>query len=310
MVDLKRLLTSIAAHEYHEEVEQIIKLKQKSLLADTSEMAINSAHGVAFHRGLGTPLHPVSSSPVQAYLGHQEIQAFSQIAYTKPNFAIVANGANHEELSQWVGKFFTDVPSEASKDIPPLYTAPTKYYGGEERIAHASGNNMILAFPGSGAVTGPSAKPEMLVLSALLGGQSSIKWSPGFSLLSKAAEAFSQVSIMTEHLTYTDAGLMAISLSGSAQDIRNAAGEVVKVLRSIAAGDIKSEDIKKAVATAKFQALESGQNISTGLEMTGAGLIQNGKPYQLDELAKIIDGVKEDQVKKVTACPFFLRPLN
>ena len=266
-------------------------------------MAINSAHGVAFHRGLGTPLHPVSSSPINNYLGHQEIKAYSEVAYAKPNFAVVANGASHDELSEWVGQFFTDSPSEISKDVPPLYTAPTKYYGGEERIAHSSGNNMILAFPGSGAVTGPSAKPEMLVLSALLGGQTTIKWSAGFSLLSKATEAFSQVSIFTEHLTYTDAGLMTISLSGSAKHIRNAAREVIKVLKSIAAGEIKSEDVKKAVAKAKFQALESGQNISTGIEMTGAGLVQNGKPYQLDDLAKIIDSVKEDQVKKVRQCP-------
>ena len=280
-------------------MEPVIKLNQKSLLADTAKMAINSAHGVAFHRGLGTPLHPTSSSPMNTYLGSPQIQAYSEVAYAKPNFAVVANGANHEELSQWVGQFFKDVRSESNKDLPPLYSAPTKYYGGEERIAHASGNNMILAFPGSSAVTGPSAKPEMLVLAALLGGQTSIKWSPGFSLLSRATEAFSQVSISTDHHTYTDAGLMTISMSGSAIHIRKAAGEVVKVLKSIAVGDIKSEDVKKAVATAKFQALDAGQNISTGLEMTGAGLVQNGKPYQLDELAKILDGVKEDQVKKV-----------
>ena len=262
-------------------------------------MAINSAHGVAFHRGLGTPIHPVSSSPMKDYLGFQEIEAYSQVAYVKPNLAIVANGANHEELTQWVSQFFSETRNEPQKDVPSLYTAPTNYYGGEERIAHASGNSMILAFPGSGAVTGPSAKPEMLVLAALLGGQSSIKWSPGFSLLSKAVEAFSQVSISTDHHTYTDAGLMTISLSGSAQHIRKAAGEVVKVLKSIAAGNIKSEDVKKAVASAKFKALDAGQNISTGLEMTGAGLIQNGKPYQLDDLAKIIEGVKDDQVKRV-----------
>jgi len=33
--------------------------------------------------------------------------------------------------------------------------------------------------------------------------------------------------------------------------------------------------------------------------LTGAGLVQGGKPYQLDESAKAIGDVSEDKVKKV-----------
>lgn len=294
----------VKGHQLQEEVLPSIKLAQKSTLRDTAELASNSAHAVAFHRGLGAPLHPVSSSPFTKYLDERGIQIFSRVAYAKDNFAVVANGANHVELSKWVGEFFTDSPSTAPSGHPKFGGSQTRYYGGEERIAHDSGNNMIIAFPGSGSVTGGSFKPEISVLATLLGGQTTIKWSPGFSLLSKATEEYSQVHISTSHQSYSDAGLLCISISGNASQMRKAASGVVRTLKSVAAGEVSKEDIKKAVATAKFQALESGQAISTGIELTGAGLITGGKAFQIDEVGKSIEGVTEDQVKKVS------RPLS
>jgi len=263
------------------------------------EFAFNSAHGVAFHRGLGNPLRPFSSIPIKKYLNEDLLQQYSRAAYAKSNIAVVANGASNPDLSKWVGEFFTESPESPPSNFPSRGTAPTKYYGGEERIAHDSGNSMILAFPGSSSFTGSSYKPEMSVLASLLGGQSTIKWSPGFSLLSKATAMYPQAHISTAHHTYSDAGLLTISLTGNAGQVRSASHDVVKALKDVAAGNVREEDVKKAVATAKFQALESGQNIDTGIELTGAGLIQGGKAFQLDEVAKTIDKVSEEQVKKV-----------
>ncbi|KAK4691461.1 hypothetical protein P7C71_g5541, partial [Lecanoromycetidae sp. Uapishka_2] len=279
-------------------VTPIMDMSRKELLGKTSQFAINSAHAVAFHRGLGNPLYPSSSTPMSKYLDEGRLQTYSQVAYAKPNFAIVANGANQQELLKWVSEFFTEVQDSPPEGFPVLGADPTKYYGGEERIAHASGNTMVIAFPGSGSVTGGSYKPESQVLTALLGGESNIKWAPGFSLLSKATEAYPGVHISTTHHTYSDAGLITISISGNAQQLRGASQDVVKTLKKVAAGDVSKEDVTKAIATAKFKALESGQNIDTGIELTGAGLVQGGKAFQLDELAKAIDSVTVDGVKK------------
>ena len=292
-------LTTGEGHELHEDVLPRIKLLQKSILGNTAELADSSAHAVAFHRGLGTPLHPTSSSPFTKYINEIVLEDFSKSAYAKDNFAVVANGASHAELSKWVGEFFTGSPNTASSSFRPG-GGQTKYYGGEERIAHDSGNNMIIAFPGSGSFTGGFFKPEISVLTALLGGQTAIKWSSGFSLLSKATEDYPRVEINTTHHTYSDAGLLCISMSGSASQIKKAASGVVSTLKGVAAGEVSKEDIKKAVARAKFQALESGQAISTGIELTGAGLVTGGKAFQIDEVGKSVEGVTEDQVKKVS----------
>ena len=313
-------LTTGEGHQLQEEVLPRIKLSQKSILGNTAELADSSAHAVAFHRGLGTPLHPTSSSPFTKYVDELNLEMFSVAAYAKDNFAVVANGASHSELSKWVGEFFTDLPDTALPEIPKIESSPTKYYGGEERIAHDSSNTMILAFPGSGSVTGGFFKPEISVLAALLGGQSTIKWSPGFSLLSKATEDYPRIQIRTTHQIYSDAGLLCISMSGDAVQMREAASGVVSALKGVAAGEVSKEDIKKAVATAKFQALESGQAISTGIELTGAGLVTGGKAFQIDEVGKEIEKVTEDQVKKVSqlralllaqaSLTLIIRPLN
>jgi ubiquinol-cytochrome c reductase core subunit 2 len=284
------------AHEYHEEIEPIIKLSQKALLGNVSELAINSAHGLAFHRGLGTPLVPASSTPLSKYLNEESIASFASRAYSKPNIAVVANGASQAELSKWVGEFFKDVSSSASTPSSDV----TKYYGGEERIAHGSGNSFVIAFPGSSSFTaGSSYKPEMAVLAALLGGKSTIKWSPGFSLLAKASSSFPGASAATTHFAYSDAGLLTIQFTGSAEAIRGASTEAVKALKSIADGSISNEEFTKAVALAKYNALEEGQNIEAGLVSTGAGLVHGGKAFQIDEIGKSVEAVSSDKLKSV-----------
>jgi ubiquinol-cytochrome c reductase core subunit 2 len=285
----------VPAHEYYEEVAMLIKMAQKKLLGDVSELAINSAHGVAFHRGLGTPLFPTSSTPLTKYLNADSIAEYAQKAYTKSNMAVVANGASQADLTKWVGEFFTDAYTGEGLSAPA-----TKYYGGEERIAHDSGNSFVLAFPGSSSFTaGESYKPEVAVLAALLGGKSNIKWSAGFSLLSKAAASFPGARAKATHHAYSDAGLLTIEFNGSASAIKSATHEAVKALRAIADGSISQEDFTKAVANAKYNALEEGQNIEAGIVSTGTGLTHGGSAFQIDQIGKAVEAVSIEKLKAV-----------
>ncbi|RFU32686.1 hypothetical protein B7463_g3666, partial [Scytalidium lignicola] len=287
--------TKYTTHEHHEEIEPLMHLIEKQQQADVAGLALNSAHGIAFHRGLGTPLYPTSSTPVSQYMTPETIKEYASAAYTKPNIAVVANGASQAELAKWVGEFFSEVPSTSSTT---LSSEASKYYGGEERISHASGNSLVIAFPGSSSFTaGGSYKPEIAVLAALLGGQSTIKWSPGFSLLSKAISSHPGASVSTTHFAYSDAGLLTVQFSGSAKSIKGAATEAINILKSVSDGSISKDDFAKAVALAKYRALEEGQNIEAGLISTGAGLVHGGRPFQIDEVAKSVESVNIDQLK-------------
>ncbi|KAK8191133.1 Metalloenzyme, LuxS/M16 peptidase-like protein [Phyllosticta capitalensis] len=285
--------TKYPTHTLNEEVLPLIQLAHKKALASTETLAINSAHALAFHRGLGNPVVPTSTTAYSKYLSADAVAEFAAQAYSKSNIAVVANGAEHSELTKWVREFFPEVPATAS----PLSSPQTQYFGGEERIAHAGGNTMVLGFSGSGSFTGSAYKPEVAVIGALLGGKSQIKWTPGFTLLAKAAEKYSSARIDTKSQIYSDSGLLTVTINGSASDVAGAAAESVKTIQEIAAGNIKAEDIQKAKARAKFLELEHGQTVFGSLELTGAGLVQSGKPYQLDESALKIDAVSEESVK-------------
>ena len=285
-----------------------MKLAQKGLLGSPLSLALNSVHGVAFHRGLGEPLHATSSVPQINYLDAEDIAKFSDTVYVKDNIAVVANGASHSEFSNWVGQFFQDTQSGSKMSGPK-----SKYYGGEERIVHGSESVYIIGFEGSSSFTaGSTYKPEIAVLTTLLGGQSTIKWSPGFSLLSKSVDNFPGVHVSTQHDAYSDAGLLYITLTGNAAQIAKASKEAVDTLNRGASGDVAEEDIKKAIALAKFRALEAGEQTHVGLEATGNGLIEGGKPFQIDEIGTSIEKVSAEKVKSVSAnlCSSEVREAN
>lgn len=159
---------------------------------------------------------------------------------------------------------------------------------------------MVIAFPGSDAT---GSKPEIAVLATLLGASPSIKWAPGFSLLSKATAGTSGVSISAANLGYSDAGLLTVQLTGNAASVRKAAENTTAALKSIAAGSVSKDDITKAVANAKFDILEKAQLRSPSILAAGSGLVNSGKPTDIAALAKGIDGVTADKLKTVRTHP-------
>ncbi|KAJ5908011.1 hypothetical protein N7495_000693 [Penicillium taxi] len=283
-------------YELSEVVSDLLKLQQQAHSASSESIALDAAHGVAFHRGLGAPLTPSQSTPYEKYLSGDALAKFAQSAYSKSNVAVVSSVPNSAEVSKWVGQFFKDLPSAQALSAPA-----TKYFGGEQRLPSKAGNAVVIAFPGSSAFGTAGFKTESSVLAALLGGESSIKWTPGFSLLSQATQGFNFLKVSTKNIAYSDAGLFTVTLTGAPDQVSAASKNVVDALKKTAAGEVSSEDIKKAIALAKFRTLESIHTLETGLEATGSGLIHGSKAYQISEVAQAFDSVSEEQVKAAAA---------
>lgn len=283
--------TKFTTHEYAEQVAPLLELSQTKFAGDATKVALDSAHSVAFHRGLGNSIHPNPSSPISKYLNSESISEFSKSAYLRSNIAIVASGADQNELEEWVGKFFNNTPNGVSS----LPGKATIYHGGEERILHPSGNSMVIAFPGSSLFAGPCYKPEFSVLSALIGGQPTIKWTNGFSLLAKAASNLGSISVNTSHHAYSDSGLLTIQLTGTAEAVRLASHEAYKALKSVAKGEFTKEDLTKAVSLARIRALEE-QNIEASMMSTGVDLLHCHKPYSVEEIGRAVSRVSADNL--------------
>lgn len=285
--------TRYTTHEFHEEIETVLHMKQAKQGSNALAQALDTAHAVAFHKGLGSSIYPSTSTPLGPYLSENSVAAFAQAVYTKPNIAIVADGTTQASLSKWVEPFFRDVPASSTSNVQ-LFTEASKYYGGEQRTSLAGPNAMVIAFPGSNL---HADKADVAVLSALLGGESSIKWSPGFSLLSQASAAAPGSTIVAKNLAYTDAGLMTIQITGSAQAVRNGAHEAVKALKSVAESGITQEVLTKAIAKAKFDLLTANELTGTGMVSAGNSLIHGGKIFQVTDALKGYEAVTAEKLK-------------
>ncbi|KAK9426338.1 putative Cytochrome b-c1 complex subunit 2 [Seiridium unicorne] len=285
--------TKYTTYEFHEDVERVIHLKQAKVGSDVSALALDAAHSVAFHSGLGSPLYPSPSTPIKSYLDEHKIASFAESVYAKSNIALVGDGATTAALSKWTEQFFQSVPASASSSAA-LNSASTTYYGGESRTAHTAGNALVIAFPGSSF---GAYKPEVAVLAALLGGQSNVKWAPGFTLLSKVAAANPGASVTANNLAYSDAGLFTIQVYGAAGAVRTAAQEAVKALKSVVEGGVSKEDLTKAIAKAKFDALATSEAGVSTILSAGSGIIHSGQPFQIAETIKSLDGVTAEKLK-------------
>ncbi|KAK0704768.1 ubiquinol-cytochrome C reductase complex CORE protein 2 precursor [Lasiosphaeris hirsuta] len=281
--------TKYTTHEFHEEVEHVIHQKQAKV--DAAAIALDAAHSVAFHTGLGAPLYPTPDTPVASYLNEHSVSEFAEAAYTKANITVVADGASPEGLSKWIEPFFKTVPAESASIVNP---AASKYHGGEQRIAKTGTNAVIIAFPGAALA---ESKPEIAVLVGLLGGESGIKWSPGFSLLSKATAATPGATAHASNFAYSDAGLLTIQITGSAAAVRKVAEEAVKAIRSIADGSVSQEEVFKAIAKARFNLLSASETSGTGLVPAGANLISGIAPLKVTETLKAFESVTGDKLK-------------
>ncbi|KAI1353240.1 ubiquinol-cytochrome C reductase complex CORE protein 2 precursor [Xylaria sp. FL0043] len=285
--------TKYTTFEFHEDVERVLQLKQARFAGDVPAIALDAAHSVAFHTGLGASLFPSPSTPLKGYVNENAIADYAGAVYNKSNIALIGDGATSQALHKWTEQFFKSTPSSSTSSVK-LNSKASTYYGGEQRTAHTAGNSLVLAFPGSSF---GSFKPEVAVLTALLGGQPNVKWSPGFSILSKATAGAFNVSASAINLTYSDAGLLAIQINGAASAVRKVAEEAVNALKSAAAGSVSKEDLTKAIAKAKFDALDASQSGVATLVSAGSGIVQTGKPYQLAETVESINGVTADKLK-------------
>ncbi|ROT43370.1 cytochrome b-c1 complex subunit 2 [Sodiomyces alkalinus F11] len=285
--------TKYTTHEFNEEIREFLSTKQGVAASNPAALALDAAHSVAFHHGLGSPLNLTSSVPTQPYLNESSIAEFAGAAYAKPNITIVADGASQAEVSKWVEQFFKASPVSSSTSLG-LNTSPSKYYGGESRVSHTAGNSVVIAFPGSSYGT-PS--PETAVLAALVGGKSSIKWSSGFSMLSRTVGGLPGLSVSTASVSYSDAGLFTVQLTGSALAVRKAAEETVKALKAVAEGKVSKEDLTKAIAKAKFDVLEASEGRNASMLLAGSSTLHTGKPIEIIDAIKPLESVTADKLK-------------
>ncbi len=240
--------TKFTAHEYTELVLPVVQAEWIGHVASPSTLAFDVAHTLAFRRGLGNSLYASPTSPVSI----DQVKAYAKQAFAKDNISVLGTGISAGALEKAVGSAFGS--SGAAGGGGGLQTSGAQYFGGEQRVpldVHSAAGaqpTMIIAYGATGA-----SHADLSVLSHLLGGTSSLKWAPGASPLSLAADKISGASAKAFVLPYSDAALFGVVVSApTSENVKALATEVAGLVKALGS-EAKDDALKRAVAKAKFE---------------------------------------------------------
>ncbi|KDR78239.1 hypothetical protein GALMADRAFT_245322 [Galerina marginata CBS 339.88] len=290
---LTSFLTSakFTRHEFDEYVSPLVSAETQAATHDPATRAIDAAHALAFRSGLGSSLF----APAHNDISVGDIKSFASSAFTKGNIAVLGTGIDAATLSGLVEKAFANAGASAATQAPA-----SKYFGGETRLEGNGGPQTI--FIGFGTTHGPSS--ELAALAAHLSPTPSVKWSKGLSPLSSLPEG---TSVQPVYLPYSDASLFGLLVQGSTSaGVKEAAKLAVSALKSASQG-IKAEELKSAVAKAKFAAA-SAVDTREGLVNALSSKIFSGSATPLETTLSSLDSLNADAFSQATAALLTAKP--
>ncbi|KAK0532751.1 ubiquinol-cytochrome c reductase core subunit 1 [Tilletia horrida] len=281
---------SFRRHEFNEEVIPQVASEYEQAIGNPLILGFDQLTQTAFrHRGVGaslftSPIHPVS---------HAQTVAFARSAIAKNNLVVLGSGIDSGKLANLVSKSFSNVSGSGS-----VTKSASAYKGGEQRVPFAAPHGVaadkahfFIGF--EGAATG--AAPELAVLRAHLGGESSVKWSSGLSPLAQLAAKDPSVQASAFNLTFSDAGIFGAHVSAPSAKLTAAVKSVTAALKE-AASKISSEDLKKAIAKAKYDAASSVESRAGSHEAVAGSLLESGKVATLEDTFKALEGVSASSI--------------
>jgi len=284
----------LTRHELVEIVHPVTEAEATVAQEDSATRALEIAHTLAFRAGLGNSLF----APPHSHVTTEDIKAFASSAFSKDGVAVLGTGIDQSSLSHLVEKHFGASQLSGSG----LKTSASSYYGGETRVEHGSGLQTV--FIGYGT-TSPSA--ELAALSAHISAQPSIKWSQSTSPTSAGLTA--GTTVQSVYLPYSDAALFGILVQGPTSEAVTQAGQTaVKVLKeATGSSGLKSEDLKKAVAKAKFQAASVADSRDGLFSVLGSKVLA-GSEASVDSLVSALDKVDSAAFSKATSALVKAKP--
>lgn len=235
--------TSFNKYELVENVAPIAFRESNQAAKDAVYVSTEAAYEAAFRTGLGNPLLVEAYSPVSI----EQVTNFAKEAYSKANISVVGSGVVGEDLAALVGEHFADLRAGT-----PLVAPATKTFSGEVRVKSAGPSALTIAFPST------TSSPALAVLANVLGGPSSVKWSPGSTLLGAVASK-TGTSIKTTYTPHSDASLFSVTISGaSPAAIADAASATANEIKGLAS-TLDLDLVQKAVAATRFAAAEAAE---------------------------------------------------
>ncbi len=225
----------------------------------------------AFRTGLGNKTG--HSHAVLAGVSQHTLKAYHAALFTGGNITVSGSGIGHEELVHAVKKTFT--ATSAGKTAAPA----AKYFGGETYLEKDGDNTTVVL---AHATAGYAGAAPFKVLAQLLGTGAGVQYGNRHAALPAGSRA--------AFASFSDAGLLSVTVSAPAASIRDAAARVSGAFASVLAGNFTAEAIARAKNLAMLEVLGASRNLRNGL------LATQGK--SAEDLAAAIEAVDAAALKK------------
>lgn len=278
-------------HELHEYVQPVCEAESAAATANPATRALEAAHALAFRSGLGSSIFVSENCSIS----HDDVRAYAESVFGAPsNVAVLGTGIDPSVLQKLVEKSLGNalgVKTAGAGAAKMAESAPSRYFGGETRIeAHGALETVFVGFGATG-----SASPDLAALAAHLDPTPSLKWSQGLSPI--ASSIPTGTSVKAVYLPYSDATLVGFLVQGrNTDDIKMAGKAAVEALK--AAGKVEGDELRKAVAKAKFAAASSIDGRDGFVSVLGSKVLA-GSQASLDGTLSAFEKVDASSFSKV-----------
>ncbi|KAI0040054.1 hypothetical protein FA95DRAFT_1550143 [Auriscalpium vulgare] len=298
-VDVLASFLASAKFTRHELTEYVLPavLAESHVAKHTgSTRALELAHALAFRNGLGNALFAdkhaaggITAEDVRAL----QAQAVSDLG----SVAVLGTGIADDKLATLFEKSFAAHKAASSGPAVAAPAAPASaYHGGSTRASFHHGLQTV--FVGFGTTT-PSQVLALHALAAHLSPTPAVKWSSGVSAFATALPE--GVSARTVFLPYSDAALFGVIVEGAdAGKITAAAKAAVDTLKAAAGGKVTSEEVKRAVARARF-AVAGGVEARDGVVSVLGPKVLSGEGATVQSALEAVERVDGAALSKIAA---------
>lgn len=228
----------------HEYVDSLVAADTEAAVGNPATRALEAAHALAFRSGLGSSLF----APSHNHVTLEDIKEFASSSFANGNIAVIGTNIDSSKLNKLVESSFAGARAGASQQ-GGVSTPASKYFGGETRLEGSEGLQTV--FIGFGTTNSANAG-EIAALAAHLSTTPSVKWSKSLSPI--AAGIPEGASVQSVYLPYTDASLFGLLVQANTTAGVKEAGKVAAEALRKAAKGLSQEELKAAVARAKFAA--------------------------------------------------------
>jgi len=254
----------------------------------TEEMVADSLHKGAFRNTLGQPT--VCPAYKIGSISAADLNAFFAANFTGGNITVTGTGVSHEDLVAVITDNFEEVATDDAS------AEAATYYGGFESRVETGASDATYAIGFEGVAAGSEAAAPAAVLAQILGASGSVKWgSDNAANNVAAAVSAANGTVSSFNYSYTDAGLIGVSVTAGAGDIAGAVDAAVGATKSVLAGDFTDADVARAKNQIAVAALNSNSTERTAFLASQAGVTK--QPLTPEAYADAILAVTTASVK-------------